>query len=297
MRSRAMFCIALVPLLAACEGSVSRGDGSIAPDRRGGEQVVQDQGPASERPVFEAGTPDVAPPDAPGGPVYDGKPGEFVKTASGRTYRLLVPAGYQSQQAIPLLVGFHGAGDTGANFYAICKSVGWAAAAAPASFVLLVPDTKSPYQDFAIWTGNPLNDIPQMKQEMSEIVAIIGDIGTHYHLDLKQIHAFGFSDGGLFTAIAGLDRASYFASLAVMGYGWGSSYPGVSPPRKIAVQFVVGSSDSFASYVSASEAYLAAQGHATRKLVAASVGHSFSGLMQSFPPTSIFGWMQQHPLP
>lgn len=228
---------------------------------------------------------------------YDGKPGEFTKSAAGRTYRLLVPAGYVHSKPIPLVAAFHGAGDSGSNFYAICKAAGWAAAAAPASFILLVPDTKSPYKDFAIWTGNPNNDVGQMKQEMAEIIAIINDIGIHYHLDQKQIHAFGFSDGGLFVAVTGMDRADFFASLAIFGYGWGSSYPLVTPKRKIAVQLAVGSNDSFYSSAQATESYLKGKGHPTRLLVASGVGHSFLGLMKQHSAATFFSWMKQHPAP
>jgi poly(3-hydroxybutyrate) depolymerase len=228
---------------------------------------------------------------------YDGKPGELTKSAAGRTYRMLVPAGYVHSKPIPLVVAFHGAGDSGSNFYAICKAAGWAAAAAPASFILLVPDTKSPYKDFAIWSGNPSNDLVPMKQEMAEIIAIIDEIGIHYHLDRKQIHAFGFSNGGLFVAVTGLDRSDLFASLAILGFGWGSGYPMVTPKRKIAVQFITGTNDSFYSSAQASESYLKGKGHPTRLLAASGVGHSFLGLMQKHSATTLFSWMKQHPAP
>ncbi len=288
-------CSIVFVLLLACEGDLSRtgSDGDVVDRGTTSDQATHAEGPP---PGKEAGPPlDQGQQDLPPKPTFDGKPGEFVNSAAGRTYRLLVPSGYTHTVAIPLVVGFHGAGDSGANFYNICKYSGWATAAAPANFILLVPETKSPYKDFAIWTGNPMNDIPQMKQEMAEIVAIIKATAKHYHLATKQLHAFGFSDGGLFTAIAGMAQADYFASLGVMGYGWGASYPGGAPVRKIAAQFVVGSSGQFASHAKISEAFLKGQGHPTRIQVASGVGHSFLGLMQKFPPAGIFSWMKQHP--
>lgn len=292
-RALAALC-AMAASLAGCDGDGSRPATDGAPE----QGPVADHGlPLDGPPGGEGPSPSDqgGGPDGVSAPTYDGKPGEFVKSAAGRTYRLMVPSGYSASTPIPLVVGFHGAGDTGSNFYAVCKAVGWASSSA--GYILLVPDTKSPYNDFAVWSGNPTNDVPQMKTEMAEIIALIDEVGVHYHLDTKQIHAFGFSDGGLFAAVAGMDRADYYASLAVMGYGWGSGYPIVTPPRKIAVQFVVGAQDQFASYAQSSEAYLKTQGHPTRILVAAGVGHSFSGLTQQYPATQIFGWMQQHPLP
>jgi len=292
---RRWICVLVPAVLLACSGEASSpSDGAAA------DHVV----PADGSPVVDAPLPggetapprDLGTPDGPPATSYDGVPGELTKTAAGRTYRLLVPAGYTHAAPIPLVVAFHGAGDDGANFYAVCKYVGWAAAAAPASFILLVPDTKSPYKDFAVWSGNPMNDFPQMKQEMAEIIAIIDETAKHYNVDKKQIHALGFSDGGLFVAVAGMARADYFASLAVAGYGWGGSYPGGTPSRKIAVQLVVGSNDQFASYAQSSEAFLKSNGHPTRIQVASGVGHSFIGLMQAYPPGGVFAWMKQHPL-
>jgi poly(3-hydroxybutyrate) depolymerase len=290
----------LVTLLAGLWAYSCAGEGGETQDG-----AAQADGPTTDARI-EQGTPpqgdgqpatDLAALDTGNPAQYDGQPGEFTESSNGRAYRYLVPSGYTAAQAIPLLVGFHGAGDSGANFYAICKAAGFATAAAPKSFILLVPDTKSPYSDFAIWSGNPNNDVPQMKQEMDEIIAIIEEIGTHYHLDRKRIHAFGFSDDGLFTGVAGMYRSSYFASLAVCGYGWGGSYPIVTPSRKIAVQLVCGTGDSFYSMAQSSEQYLSGQGHPTQFLSASGVGHSFLGLMGAHSPSSLFQWMEQHPLP
>lgn len=231
-------------------------------------------------------------------PDLDGEPGEFTLTFEGRDYRLYVPSGYTHATAMPLLVGFHGAGDSGGNFYAFTQLVGMGDAAEPAEYILVVPDTKSPYSDFANWSGNPNNDIDQMVAEMDEILALTDDVGTHYNLDDQQLHAFGFSNGGLFTAITGMARADRLATLAVLGYGWGGSYlPPAAPSRSIPVQFGCGNSDSFYSYAQQSETYLAGQGHDTRLVTAAGVGHSFSGIMGVLAPSDLFGWMQARPLP
>ena len=233
--------------------------------------------------------------DAPG---FDGEPGEFTLTFDGRDYRMYVPSGYGAGSAIPLLVGFHGAGDSGGNFYMFSQLVGMGDAAEPSAYILVVPDTKSTYSDFANWSGNPNNDIDEMLAEMDEILALVDDIGIHYNLDEQQLHAFGFSNGGLFTALAGMANTDRFATLSVMGYGWGGSYlPPGSPAREIPVQFGCGSSDGFYGGAQAAEAFLAGQGHDTRLVTAAGVGHSFTGVMGALTPADLFGWMQARPLP
>jgi polyhydroxybutyrate depolymerase len=298
--SAVLFVLSLAVAVTACSGDDQPAlDSDTLPPRDGQTEAAHhltDTIPTEDQGVPGQDTGSI-PQDTGSVATFDGKPGEFTGSASGRTYRLLVPAGYLHSKPIPLVVAFHGAGDSGANFYAICKAAGWAAAAAPASFILLVPDTKSPYKDFAIWSGNPSNDVVPMKQEMAEIIAIINEIGIHYHLDQKQIHALGFSDGGLFVAVTGMDRADLFASLGILAYGWGSNYPLVTPKRKIAVQFAVGTNDSFYSSAQGSESYLKGKGHPTRLLTASGVGHSFLGLMQQHSAAALFSWMKQHPLP
>ena len=228
--------------------------------------------------------------------VYDGQPGEFTLDADGRAYRLYVPSGYSADAAIPLLVGFHGAGDDGANFYQIVAAVGFVQAAEPANFILIVPDTRSPYADFAVWSGNPNDDVDEMQAEMDEILAIVDETSAHYRVDATQLHAFGFSDGGLFAAVAGMARSETFASLSICGMGWGGSYPLVTPARLIPTQFVCGTADDFCPMAEDSEAFLAQSGHPTRIETVAGAGHRFSELMTGVPPADLFAWMQSHPL-
>ena len=303
----------LVVLLAACEGQLEGGGQDGAPPLHDGS--VAADGPKSSdegnKPLPDKGTPGdtgkpapdkktdtgLPPPKDTGGGTFTGKAGDFVRSASGRSYRLLVPGGYSHATPIPLLVGFHGSGDSGGNFHAICKYVGFSTAAAPANFALLVPDTTSPYKDFALWSGNPSNDVGKMKQEMSDILSILKALAKEYNIDLKRVHAFGFSNGGLFTAVAGMAFADQFASLTVAGYGWGGFYPLVTPARKIPVQFLCGNADSFYSKAQQAESYLKSQGHPTRLLTASGVGHKFSGLTQSHSPASLYQWMAKHAAP
>ena len=222
---------------------------------------------------------------------YDGQPGTFNETFGGRSYVLYVPDGYDPSTPIPLVIGFHGAGDSASNFYAVASSTGWTNAASPGEFALLVPDTLSPYADFAVWSGDPNNDMDEMVTEMDSVLDLVGHIASSYNLDLHRLHAFGFSDGGLFLAVAGLARFDTFASLVVMGYGWGGFYPMGTPPRRGPVMFVCGTNDSFHGYAQQSESYLASQGHPTRFDSISGAGHSFSSLMASTSPADVWGWI------
>jgi poly(3-hydroxybutyrate) depolymerase len=222
---------------------------------------------------------------------YTGQPGTYTDSSGGRGYTLHVPDGYDASTPIPLVIGFHGAGDSGSNFYNTAAYTGWTSAAAPAQFALLVPETLSPYSDFAVWSGNPNDDMDEMVTEMDSVLDLVDHVGQSYHLDHDRIHAFGFSDGGLFLGVAGLARFERFASLAVTGYGWGGFYPMGTPPRRGPVLFVCGTADSFHSYAQQSESYLASQGHTTRMDSIAGASHSFSSLMAATTPADVWAWI------
>ena len=228
---------------------------------------------------------------------YDLTPGTHTDSFEGRSYILHLPPGYDPSQAIPLVLGFHGAGDDAGNFFDTMAYAGWVDAAAPARFALLVPDTLSPYGDFAIWSGNPNNDKDEMVDELGSVLDLVHELAIHAHLDLDRVHGLGFSDGGLFLAVGGLELADEVSTLTITGYGWGSFYPHGAPARLLPVMFVCGSSDNFYGYAQQSEAYLSGQGHPTRFDGVNGVGHQFTGLMASTTPDDVWGWIGGYSVP
>lgn len=231
------------------------------------------------------------PPDGTG--TYDGTPGEFTQSFGGRSYRMYVPSAYSHSTPIPVVIGFHGAGDSGGNFYAVSSSVGWRTAADSGPFILIVPDTKSPYSDWAVWSGDPMDDFDEMNAEMGEVMDLVDDVAIHYNVDHDNVYAYGFSDGGLFLAIAGMMYAADYAGLVIAGYGWGAFY-GSEPSWLIPVYMICGQSDSFYSYAEQSQGFLASQGHPLEWVPVPGCGHSFSGLMSYRSPSTIYGWLSSH---
>ena len=206
-----------------------------------------------------------------------GTAGAFLRTYAQRDYRLVVPQSYDPSAPMPLVVFFHGSGDTADNFERVLAAGGWHQAAEQEGVILLVPATKSPFQSFPVWSGNPNNDLPEMRVELGEVMDLLRqDVLTRYNVDRASLHALGFSDGGLFTAAVGLAEPA-FASHSIWGYGWGGFY--ITPPaRQGPVRFRCGTADRFHPGAVQSEAFLAAQGHATDLRELSGVGHSFLGL-------------------
>jgi poly(3-hydroxybutyrate) depolymerase len=228
-----------------------------------------------------------------GGGTWDGEPGTFTQTFLGRRFKLHVPTTYSTATPIAVVLGFHGAGDTGSNFYAVSEATGWTSAARSGPFILIVPDTKSPYSDFAVWSGDPTNDIDEMNAEMDEVLDLVDDVGTHYRLDAEGLYAYGFSDGGLFLGVAGMAHADRFAGVAILGYGWGGSYI-ERPARLIPVFMACGTADAFYPYADDTRAYLEGQGHPVEWVPVSGAGHSFSSLMSAAPADDIYSFLAGH---
>ncbi len=222
---------------------------------------------------------------------YDLAPGTYEDTFGGRSYVFHLPAGYDPSDAIPLVIGFHGAGDSASNFFATMAYTGWIDAAAPDTFALLVPDTLSPYGDFAIWSGNPNNDMDEMVDELDSVLDLVHELANHAHLDLDRVHGLGFSDGGLFVGVAGITLADELATLSITGYGWGGFYPHGNPARLIPVLFVCGTADNFYTYAQQSESFLSGMGHPTRFDGINGVGHQFTGIMAATTPDEVWDWI------
>ena len=287
-------CVAL-----ACGRNRGEDPGEVGPDGSEGAD-------APTSPMGGDGGP--GPADAASGvDALTGMPGEFALTFEGRDYFLYVPSGYTPAQPIPLVVAFHGACKSGAEFYDNDGIVLFREGAEPASYVLVVPDTKGGCSstdgfcpDFILWppSCDPNETVPEITGEMDGIVALIDEIGRSYQLDRRQIHAMGHSDGGLFTAVGGFSRSELFASLSVFSMGWGAGYPLVRPDRKIPIQFICGGDDtSFCDPAQESEPWLAMEGHPTRLRVIPGEGHGFKDLVVAMTVPDLFGWMHDHPRP
>lgn len=222
--------------------------------------------------------------------------GSFERTYAGRTYQLHVPAAHDGTRALPLVVAFHGSGDTSRNFFATMQVAGWVAAAEQAGVLLVVPDTKSPYGTFPVWSGNPNNDLPQMQAELDEVLALVEqDVASTWRVDPAHVHGLGFSDGGLFLGAVGLG-APRLATCTILGYGWGAFDIQPLTQRRPA-HLACGSADQFFNGAQQTQAFLAQRGHDVLWEPVSNVGHSFIGLSPAVDPARALAWCLARPGP
>lgn len=172
------------------------------------------------------------PPPPPGGTGGSGgAAGTFAKattvTGVARTYTLHVPASAMTALAsgpVPLVVAFHGAGDTGSNFIA---ATGLTTTASSNGLILAGADAYPGNGGSRGWflssgqgwpgTDGYSNSYPN---DLSLASRIVDEVGGLYDLDPKKVFACGFSRGAGFSAF--LAEAS--SNPGVLSGTWSSPF-------------------------------------------------------------------------
>lgn len=161
-----------------------------------------------------------------------------------RTYRIYIPANYDSSQPVPLVLALHGLGDNANNF----QGVGFNQIADTANFIAVYPNALTdPLLGAAGWSAgmNPLNNI----DDVGFLNALLDSIQSEYSIDTNRIYVCGFSMGGFMThklACASGERIAAIASVA--GTLPATSVATCTPSRAIPVLHIHGTSDQTIPY-------------------------------------------------
>lgn len=279
IRSTLRLAVAATVLMGSAVGALGCGGGG------GGSSRASAVAPTTSATPGTPGT---------GLPASSAPTGTFERTYNGRVYELHVPASHDGTRALPLVLAFHGSGDTARNFFETLRVAGWVGAAEQAGVILVVPATRSPYQTFPVWSGNPNNDLPQMQAELADVLALLDqDVATTWRVDPARVHGLGFSDGGLFLGAVGL-ASPRLATCTILGYGWGGF--DITPiATRRPVHLACGSADRFYTSAQQTQAFVAAQGHDTLWEPVANVGHTIIGLSAAIDPNAALAWLAARP--
>jgi predicted esterase len=153
-------------------------------------------------------------------------------TAGGvsTSYYLLAPASAdQTKGPVPLLVAFHGLGDTAMNFTHTCgydtEAPHLADDAGQYGFILAAPEPYDPSGETldpmgqpdlssthpAHWGGAPFADNVKL------VDRLVKDVSSKYRIDAHRIYCFGFSNGAIFVGDLYM-YSNYTGSGAVAGW-------------------------------------------------------------------------------
>ncbi|MBR8742299.1 PHB depolymerase family esterase [Nocardiopsis sp. MG754419] len=142
-----------------------------------------------------------------------------------RTYRLHLPDGYHGHRALPVLLGYHGRGNTGAGTEAFSGLTGLPAIVVHPDGVIGQGDG-----DRQAWQGAPYS-APGV-DDVAFTHDLLDTLEAELCVDRGRVYATGKSNGGAFTALlacAASERVTAIAPVAAALYPHGSDCDPVRP--------------------------------------------------------------------
>lgn len=166
----------------------------------------------------------------------------FVHDGITRTYSFYVPATYTPGTPVPLIIGLHGTGSSGAQFaqYRDFRPI-----ADTANFIMVHPDGTTMFgQKF--WNfGNVLGSTVD---DVGFLVALIDTISAHYSVNQNRIYCVGMSNGGFMTYYMACQTNRFAAIGSVTGSMSTSTYNNCNPQRPTPSIHVHGTNDPTNAY-------------------------------------------------
>lgn len=163
--------------------------------------------------------------------------GSFIHDGDQRTYSFYVPAAYNPANPVPLVLGLHGTGSSGAQFaqYRDFRPV-----ADTANFIMVHPDGTTLFgQKF--WNfGNVLGSTVD---DAGFLTALIDTISAHYAIDQSRVYSVGMSNGGFMTYYLACQTGRFAAIGSVTGSMSNTMYANCQPQRPTPSIHVHGTAD------------------------------------------------------
>jgi predicted esterase len=199
-------------------------------------------------------------------------------TFDGRAYKVHVPRNYNPTKALPVVVAFHGFGDTLNNWANVMDRSGWIAAADSQGFFVVLPEHKNPDRNSFLSLSGSSVDLAANFERMNAILDLVAvDLRNRYTIDLSRIVWIGFSEGAHFTDLAAWRHNTTLQGVAIYGGG----IPGKSMAlvtRKIPLWFSCGRNDPMLQVATASANEWSGNGNPGWAGWVDGVGHSFPDL-------------------
>ncbi len=160
-----------------------------------------------------------------------------------REYRLHLPAGYEPSRPLPLVLAFHGHGNSAAVFERV---TGFSKVADAQSFIVVYPQGAVGPDHRTGWNTSRPKD-PKVNDRLF-ISELLNTLQSQLCVNPKRIYATGFSNGGGFTAVLACDFSARIAAFASVS---GEYYPqpgGCEPARPVPLLEIHGTDDGTVPY-------------------------------------------------
>lgn len=174
-------------------------------------------------------------------------PGHHKLDAAGltRSYELHVPPNLPAGKAVPLVIVFHGSGDTGAGMERFSK---FDNVADHEGFIVAYPDAIA-----ANWNdGREATGITSQFNKVDDVAfvaALIKEISATHAVDAKRIYAAGFSNGGIFVHYLAAKLPVRLAAIAAVSGGIAEPLArDFKPAAPLSIFIIHGSNDTLVPF-------------------------------------------------
>ena len=165
--------------------------------------------------------------------------GNFMFGGLNRTYAVYLPASFQPDETLPLVVALHGLTQNGASMMSFS---GFNAIADTGNFVVVYPDGISNAWNVGFSGGSTADDV-------GFLVALVDSLHQQYNIDNNRVYATGFSNGGFMSYKLACEVPATFAAIAsVSGTMTEASLANCHPAMAMPVLHIHGTSDFVVSY-------------------------------------------------
>ena len=166
----------------------------------------------------------------------------FTFEGLNRTYRLYVPSGYNSQQAVPLLLNLHGYGSNNIEQeqYGDFRPI-----ADTAVFLVVHPNGTLDFNNTMHWNTFGTSNV----NDVGFLSALIDTLAQHYNIDLSRVYSTGMSNGGFMSYSLSCALSQKIAAIAsVTGTMTTANFMTCLPSRPIPMMHIHGTADATVPY-------------------------------------------------
>jgi polyhydroxybutyrate depolymerase len=154
-----------------------------------------------------------------------------------RDYLLHVPAGYDGNRSIPLVLMFHGSGGSSDE---TASATGWRDKADSETFLAVFPNGFPNTAGMRVWNdGRPATD--GRVDDVAFARALLDDLAARFRVDRQRIYVVGFSNGAGLAFRLGAELGDRIASIAPVAGAL--SVNTVALVRPVPMIFIIGTRD------------------------------------------------------
>lgn len=158
-----------------------------------------------------------------------------------RTYDLYVPASYDPETPLPLLIALHPADATGAD---MAQLTGFNDIAEREGFIVMYPEGLAGYWDYG-YNLREWQDVEDVRNDPGFIDAAIDQVSEDYSIDAEQVYAVGYSNGARMAFRLGCELPGRIAAIAAVAVTISDDISGACPPEsRVSVFYMHGTADT-----------------------------------------------------